>query len=309
MTPVPVILITGFLGAGKTTMLNHILALPNFSSKKVALIINEFGSLGIDSTLVRKGDYVKHEINKGSVFCICTRLDFITALKSIAESKSVDIVIIEATGIAETSDIESFLDEEVVKGMFEINANICIVDALNFTKVAPFLRPAIRQVQWADALVINKSDLVSDTQNERLKKFLKSLNPEAIQTDVSYGAVSPGFFSSLKHQRRKGGIIERPPDEVVAVTIESKRKVNKQKFLDVIDSLGELILRLKGYIDFGNGSHYCEVVGDIMQEKPDLHGRPHHTEFTVIAYKTGRNMIMELFGKTLENQQGDVHAR
>ena len=308
MTPVPVILITGFLGAGKTTMLNHILALPDFSSKKVALIINEFGSLGIDSTLVRKGDYVKHEINKGSVFCICTRIDFITALKSISENRSADIVIIEATGIAETSDIESFLDEELVKGMFVINANICIVDALNFTKVAPFLRAAIRQVQWADALVINKSDLVSDAQNERLKKFLKSLNPEAIQTIVSYGAVCPDFFSLLRHKRRKGGIIERPPDEVVAVTIQTERKVNKQKFLDAVNSLGDLILRLKGYIDFGNGSHYCEVVGDMIQEKPDLRGPSHNTEFTVVAYKTGRNTIMQLFGKTLENQQGDANA-
>ena len=61
-------------------------------------------------------------------------------LKSIAECSETDVVIIEATGIAETSDIESFLEEPAVKGMFQVTANICIVDALNFTKVAPFLR-------------------------------------------------------------------------------------------------------------------------------------------------------------------------
>ena len=306
---IPVILITGYLGAGKTTMLNHILAFPEFSSKKVALIINEFGSLGFDSTLVRKGDYIKHEINKGSVFCICTRVDFIMTLKSIAEGREIDVVIIEATGIAETSDIESFLEEPAVKGMFQVTANICIVDALNFIKVAPFLRAATRQVEWADSLVINKADLVSEVQITRLEKILKSINPNAKHTKVSYGAILPGFVSSLTHVRRKGETIEKPPEEIIAVTIETKRKVNKKRFLDAVDSLGELVLRLKGYIDFGKGSHYCEVVGDRVQEKPELLGPSSETEFTIIAYKVGRKMLTELFEKTFESQQDARHAR
>jgi G3E family GTPase len=306
---IPVILLTGYLGAGKTTLLNHILGLPEYASKKVALIINEFGTLGFDTTLVRKGDYAKYEINKGSVFCICTRVDFIMALKKIAENDDTSMVIIEATGIAETSDIESFLNEQIVKGKFQVKANVCIVDTLNFTKVAPFLRAATKQVEWADALVVNKTDLVSSVQISKIEKLLKSMNPGAKLTKVAFGAIAPGFIASLTHIRRKGDRIEKPPEEIIATTIETKKRVNKKRFLDALNSLGELVLRLKGYIDFGKGAHYCEVIGDLMQEKPELLSQTHKSEFTIIAYKVSRQMLAELFERTYETERGAGHAR
>ena len=138
MTPIPVILLTGYLGAGKTTLLNHLLAQPEVAEKKLVLIINEFGQLGVDGQLLQPGSYTRYEINKGSLFCICTKVDFIKALQEISRSIHPDLVLIEATGIAQTGDIEAFMSEPVVKDKFAIQANVCVVDALNFIKVVPF---------------------------------------------------------------------------------------------------------------------------------------------------------------------------
>ena len=83
MKAIDVYILTGYLGAGKTTTLNRLIGAERFAGKKLALIINEFGKMGVDGQLLLPGDYTKYEINKGSIFCICTKTDFLKALDSI----------------------------------------------------------------------------------------------------------------------------------------------------------------------------------------------------------------------------------
>ena len=155
---IDVYILTGFVGAGKTTMLNHLLQIEPLAAANPALIINEFGKIGVDGALVQQQDLKRYDINKGSIFCICTKTDFLKALTEIAESKCHQSLLIEATGIAETVDIESFLDAPKLKEIYQVKANLCLVDAANFTCVAAFLKPAKTQVQYADALIVNKCD-------------------------------------------------------------------------------------------------------------------------------------------------------
>ena len=98
-TPIDVWLLTGYLGAGKTTMLNNLLGAEMFKGKRVALVINEFGQLGIDGALVRPGEWTKFELNKGSLFCACIKVDTVK-VSGIAFDIKPDVVIIEATGLA-----------------------------------------------------------------------------------------------------------------------------------------------------------------------------------------------------------------
>jgi G3E family GTPase len=84
--PIPVIIFTGYLGAGKTTSLNTLLNTDWVKSKNIALIINEFGSVGVDGKLVEPGNYAKYEINRGSIFCICTKTDFVKYMTDISEN-------------------------------------------------------------------------------------------------------------------------------------------------------------------------------------------------------------------------------
>ena len=92
---IPTILLTGFLGSGKTTLLNRLI--DHYKSKRTVLLINEFGKVGIDGELLVEGNYEKIELNKGSLFCICVRTDFIFEVETIATQIKPELLIIEAT--------------------------------------------------------------------------------------------------------------------------------------------------------------------------------------------------------------------
>src|SRR3989339_720207 len=253
MKKIDVWILTGYLGAGKTTALNQLLKSPEFKGKKLALIINEFGKMGVDGKLVEPGDYAKFEINKGSIFCICTKTEFLKAAQSIVSDIKPDAVIIEATGIAETADIESFVTETNIADNFRIRANICLVDAVNFTKVAAFLRPAVSQVRFADAIIINKIDCVPQSSIDTLKKLLAEINSEAKVTQAAFAKIEPDFLNGIVHTRPDAAMLEQPPENIFAISFSSDKPMLREKFTAAFESLGDKLLRLKGNIKFTDG--------------------------------------------------------
>ncbi|MDX9958663.1 MAG: GTP-binding protein, partial [Spirochaetia bacterium] len=122
---IPVILVTGFLGSGKTTLVNNLI--DHFSGRveRLAVMINEFASIGIDGALVPPGDYVKIELNKGSIFCSCMRTDFIAELKKLALDVRPDLLLIEATGIARVDDLYGMMSQDGLDTLIRIQKNIC----------------------------------------------------------------------------------------------------------------------------------------------------------------------------------------
>ncbi len=299
MKSIPVILITGYLGAGKTTFLNHLLSLASIKDKELALIINEFGDLGVDGTLVKPGDYAKFEINKGSLFCICIKTDFLKTLETIANDVKPDLVLVEATGVSETRDLFGFVEEPMLKDHFEIKANICIVDAKNFTKVAPMLRAATSQVEWADGIVINKIDLVKERAREKLEEVLKSMNPGAPMVSVSFGAIPEGFIDKIKHASRTAPSLLSPPQAIFSASFESDHPVNRERFYSVIRSLEKHILRMKGYINFGEGAVFIEMVGDAIMVKPLPSSEKRGTGFVIIAWNIRQAELQKIISEIL----------
>ncbi len=168
MKTIPVYLLTGYLGSGKTTLLNHLLSDPQLAGQRIALIVNEFGALGVDGQLVSGADGQVFELSRGSLFCACIRTDFARALEQIADDVQPDLVLAEATGVAATSDLVGFFDMAHGQSRFRVQANVCIVDSLNFTKVLPYLKAASAQVVSADGIVINKSDLMDEPGQTQL---------------------------------------------------------------------------------------------------------------------------------------------
>jgi len=291
---IPVTLLTGFLGAGKTTLVNHLLTLADWTGQRPALVINEFGELGVDGHLVQPRELPKYEVNSGSVFCACTQSPVIAALSNIAGLRQVDSVLIEATGVAETGDLEAYFDEPQLSGEFTIRANLCLVDALNFTKVAAFAAAPRKQVLCADGLVINKTDLVSENELVRLMALLSEMNPRAKQCAVTQGAVSYGFLCELRH-RRMDQRISAAPEDIVAATIRSELPLDRQRFEEAIGALGSRLLRLKGNIDFGAGPRFVELAGAGIAERPLCRGLAENTVFSVIAWKTTREELVRAF--------------
>jgi G3E family GTPase len=297
MHTLDVYILTGFVGAGKTTLLNHLLTNEPLASANPALIINEFGKIGVDGALVKKQGLTRYDINKGSIFCICTKTDFLKALTKIADSGEHQTLLIEATGIAETVDIESFLDAPKLKDIYRVKANLCLVDAANFTRVAAFLKPAKTQVQYADALIVNKCDLISDTERNTLGQVLESLNPTAARVETEHGKVDSDFLKDIQHKTHEDKTLEQPPDDIIAVSISSEQPYDRDAFYKTLDELKGHLLRLKGNINFGDGARFVELAGtEITETQPSEELTKQNnaqTAFTAIAWKIDKDTLRQ----------------
>ena len=175
---IPVTILTGFLGAGKTTFLNHILN----SNKDVryAIIENEFGEQGIDNELVIKPDETIVELNNG---CLCCTLndnlyDILNELHTRRDE--FDEIIIEATGVADPTGLaEPFISHPLVKRHFPLTSIICLVDAELVEDQLKDTKEALNQITFSDILLINKTDLVNTDYLPVLEESLRKLNPLA----------------------------------------------------------------------------------------------------------------------------------
>ncbi len=235
---IPVIMLTGYLGAGKTTVLNRLLAAPWVQDLEPALVINEFGKLGVDGKLVDGGQVRKFEINQGSLFCTCTRHQFVQAMSDIASAVKPGMVLIESTGIAETRTLAGSLAIPALSAAFRMRANLCVVDAVSFVKVAAFLTIAVTQVRWADGLIVTKGDQVPAEDVARLRDVLGGLNAEAPVCEAPFGEGAAEFALGVRHIERQGEALDKPPAGIVAVSIESDARMDRVKFMAAIESLG-----------------------------------------------------------------------
>ena len=305
MIPLPVILITGYLGAGKTTLLNHLLSMPTIASRKTALIINEFGKIGIDGALVPPGDYPKYEINRGSLFCTCTQVELLRVLQELSSDNRADLILVEATGIAETTDLEGYFEQPTLAGRYVVQANLCLVDAVTFTQVAPYLKAVIHQVHAADGIVINKADLKSETTIKEVESLIGEINPTAKRAVVHHGRVSEEFLQGLQHHRCRQTLSQCAPVDLATVSFDTQDLVDRQRFEAMLDSLRGNLLRLKGNICFDDGLAFYEVIGDHRQEKPEHSPLGSHTRFSVIARGISRDRLARTFSQIWIPQRTD----
>ena len=192
----PLTLLTGFLGSGKTTMLNHILSSPD--SGKTAVIVNEFGEIGIDGDLIARADDEMMELTNG---CICCAMkdDLLTTLLRLVQRRGgiiepkieFDRVIVETTGIADPTPLaQLFYTDMTLNLTYRLDAVLTMIDLKHFQKMAESTDEARKQIAFADKLILNKRDLVSDFEYEDSIRVLDDLNPLAPREIAEYGRIS-----------------------------------------------------------------------------------------------------------------------
>lgn len=191
---IPVSLITGFLGSGKTTVLNHLVGHPGMG--RVAVIVNEFGEIGLDHELIEKSD--ENTILLGSGCLCCTvRGDLVDTLGDLAIRRlkgtvpPFQRVVIETTGLADPAPILHTLMSVPVVGRYRLDTVITTVDAVNGRKSLDEYEEAVKQVAMADRLLVTKSDLCDQQEADLLTARLRELNPAALATPVTNGVVEP----------------------------------------------------------------------------------------------------------------------
>jgi len=183
-----VFLISGFLGSGKTTLLKHLLDnVPE--GEKIAVLINEFGKAGVDGDVVCRDGLKVIEISRGSIFCACAKGDFLRSLFSLFRNYSPSILLIEASGASDTTDIKRDIVYGRLSEFYKFIGNICVVDAMRFESWLDLFNAVKKQIQAATNIVINKIDLVSAENLEKLRLHIRQMNPDAEITQTTYGNI------------------------------------------------------------------------------------------------------------------------
>ena len=182
-SPIPVTVLTGYLGAGKTTLLNRILTEDH--GKKYAVIVNEFGEIGIDNDLVVDADEEVFEMNNGCV-CCTVRGDLIRIVNGLMRRQTAngkggfDAIIVETTGLADPGPVaQTFFVDEEVKAKTKLDSVTTVVDAKHVLLRLADSKEAREQIAFADQIVLNKVDLVSEDELRVVEARLKRLNPLA----------------------------------------------------------------------------------------------------------------------------------
>ncbi len=187
---IPVTIITGFLGSGKTTLINQIIN-KRYREKKFAIIENEFGEIGIDGALIMGADENIFELSNG---CICCSLNdgFYEVLVQLLESSChFDHLLVETTGIADpTTIVKAFVSTEIIQSKFILDSVICLADAINIEDLLSEQPEALAQVALSDIILLNKIDSIQAGYAARLKKMIKQINPMARIHPVSYADLS-----------------------------------------------------------------------------------------------------------------------
>jgi G3E family GTPase len=259
-----VTVLTGYLGAGKTTLLNRILSEEH--GKKYAVIVNEFGEIGIDNDLIVDVDEEVFEMNNGCV-CCTVRGDLIRILGGLMKRKEkFDAILVETTGLADPAPVaQTFFADDDVKARTKLDSITTVVDAKNVLARLEDSREAAEQIAFADQIVLNKTDLVSVEELQAVEQRLRRLNPFAVihkarRCDVPLDRVlGQGAFDL-------GRVLEREPEFLNADTHEhahdsdiASMSLTATKALDgdrltawlrtLLAEKGQDILRAKGILD------------------------------------------------------------
>ena len=288
-------LLTGFLGAGKTTFLTSVLN--DLPDNRVAVIMNEFGKVGIDGPIIEKDGMELVELNRGSIFCSCLQLNFVSALIEMAD-RDMEYVFVESSGLADPSNIGEFLEAvEVAKGdVYNYCGAISIVDGVHFLEQVEDIETVERQLQYCNLVIISKVDLIDEDRLNKVKARVREINDTAEIVESVNGSYDYDFLNKdlmASGWKESEDTTNTPENTPKTLTLTYEEELSKDKLTQFLDIIKKDSYRIKGFFKLDDGWNQVDVVNDLIDYKPTNKGED-KSELVIIS-KVGPQIIRPIF--------------
>jgi len=260
----PITLITGPLGSGKTTLLRHILAV---QPGKIAIVMNEFGELAIDTKIIEGKNVRISELSGG---CVCCSLlgEFEAAIEEIIEKIAPDLIIVETTGLAEPEALVFNIQEALPQ--CRRDGVVSVIDADMLVRFPELGHTTRLQIEGADILLLNKIDLVAPAQIEPLETKLREINPTAAIVRTERCRIDPELLFGIGRERELGLPQHQHQHELEfeSFTFSSEKIFPRDCFERFADSLPTSVIRAKGFVRFADRTELFNFVAGRWDLEP-----------------------------------------
>ena len=279
-------LITGFLGAGKTTFLRNFVSL--FRGEKLRLIINEFGEAGLDGTLLSDLQAMLQEISGGSVFCACRLDQFEKALQACGADET---ILVEASGLSDPTGVRKLFSQTDRFPHIRYMGGVCLADAVRFPKLYATARTCVRQLAASDVVLMNKIDKATEAQRQQTRELILGQRPEMPVIETSFGAIPAGFLALL--EKSQTGDREALPQimdlTTRRLTVQISPEISAYDLEMFIRMFAEQTFRVKGLIlTRDRGLVAADCVGNVVSLTPVAWADP--AKYGVLTILSGAKM-------------------
>jgi G3E family GTPase len=268
---IPVLVVSGFLGSGKTTLVRALLAEAQAAGERLAVVVNDFGSLGIDRALLGAGDARTVELAGG---CVCCELsdELVETLEAIRRDAAPDRIVIEASGLALPYDTQLSLWRPPVSEWVGDDMAVVLVNAEQLAELRDLDGLFEQQVTAADLLVLNQIDRVPEAQLPALEARLRAIEPEVPIVRAVQSRLDPALLRPIDTaSRSRGAVLHAPHDHALhaafhAETVAIERGIGEAALVARLRDLGAV--RAKGFVETADGNRLVQGVGRRIELTP-----------------------------------------
>ena len=259
------LLVTGFLGAGKTTFLRRLIN--HFSNMRLHVIVNEFGAAGVDGHLLREMQVAVDEISNGSIFCSCRWDKFEETLASALKTKP-DLILVEASGLSDPTGIDRLLRENTAFAGIKPLGSICLIDALRFEKVVSTARVVKKQLAAADMVLLNKCDLAGEETLSRIEQTIASMVPDLPVHRTTQAVFKPEWLDELRAGNRQESGPHTRDVGLTKATVHISPAMSLYQMERFLQVVCEDAYRVKGFVRLTTGTFFVDCVGPRVSITP-----------------------------------------